>query len=111
MIDLNKQYQTECGFPVLLLAIIEGNSTYPVIGLYCDEGDWAHTSWTIDGRINVNALYSDLNLEEVGNSTPVLPAGIRVPKFGPEMGAELATASEASLQAWDRFLVPPAATA
>jgi hypothetical protein len=62
----------------------------------------------MEGLVNKNDPFNDLNLVEVGDSQPVLPAGIRVPKFGPETGAELATASEASLQGWARFAAPPA---
>jgi hypothetical protein len=110
MIDLDKAYETQDGREVVLLGIIEERYGYPVLGLYLDDGDWEHTSWTMEGLVNKNDPFNDLNLVEVGDSVPALPTGIRVPKFGPETGAELATASEASLQAWGRFLVPSAAS-
>jgi hypothetical protein len=80
-----------------------------VIGLYKDEdGDWERGTWSAKGYFNIADadMGMPLDLVEISDEPPVVPAGVQVPKFGPEIGAELATASEASLQAWDRFLVP-----
>jgi hypothetical protein len=117
MININRTYETRCGFPVMLLAIIDKQYTvdpYPVIGLYKDEdGDWERGTWSDKGYFNIADadMGMPLDLIEIGDEPPVVPVGVQVPNFGAEAWVELATASEASLQAWDRFLVPPAASA
>ncbi len=114
MININKQYETRCEFPVLLLAIIDKQyavDPYRVIGLYKDEdGDWERGTWSDKGYFNITDadIGMPLDLVEISGEPPVVPAGVQVPKFGPETGAELATASEASLQGWARFAAPPA---
>jgi len=114
MININKQYKTCCGFPVVLLAMVDKQYTvspYTVIGLYKDEDrGWELGTWSDKGYFNIDDadIGSPLNLVEISDESPVVPAGVQVPKFGPETGAELATASEACLQGWARFIVPPA---
>jgi len=48
MIDLNKEYQTRCGFTVKLLEVRD-NGIYGVYKQHPDEKGWMPYIWTLDG--------------------------------------------------------------
>jgi hypothetical protein len=64
-IEIQKKYQTQCGFKVEINQILD-TSNYPVLGAYFDGdyNDWVDERWMLDGRCGEEILDNDLDLVE-----------------------------------------------
>lgn len=113
MISLDKQYETRAGLPVVLLAKVDNENIYNIIGMAKDGKNWRELSWTLTGKFLISDEgdeHCDYDLVEVGNAPLVAPQGVQVAKFWPETAPELPEATEGSLQAWGRWMTPPVAS-
>ena len=63
MIDINKTYQTRCGYSVRLYAK-DGGGEYSVHGAYFSQGKWIVFCWSIMGEAYIGRT-SELDLIEV----------------------------------------------